>query len=51
MAMQARRPMFFLKPADGAIGAHFNVVLECHVDFRKLGDRPAKPYHISLTHA
>ena len=22
MAMEARKPMFFLKPADGAIGAH-----------------------------
>jgi hypothetical protein len=29
MAMEARKPMFFLKPADGAIGAHVQAVLDC----------------------
>ena len=36
MAMEARKPMFFLKPADGAIGAHTAAVKDCYDDFRKL---------------
>jgi cellulose biosynthesis protein BcsQ len=36
MAMEARKPMFFLKPADGAIGAHTAAVRDCYEDFRKL---------------
>ncbi len=36
MAMEARKPMFFLKPADGAIGAHTGAVRDCYDDFRKL---------------
>ena len=36
MAMDARKPMFFLKPADGAIGAHSYAVTACYQDFLKL---------------
>ncbi len=36
MAMEARKPMFFLKPADGAIGAHVASVRNCYQDFRSL---------------
>ncbi len=36
LAMEARKPMFFLKPADGAIGAHAQAVQACYRDFRKL---------------
>lgn len=36
MAQEARRPMFLLKPADGAIGAHQQAVLDCHAAFRDL---------------
>ncbi|MCL6592232.1 MAG: AAA family ATPase [Firmicutes bacterium] len=36
MAMDARKPIFFLKPADGAIGAHTEAVKECYNDFRGL---------------
>jgi len=36
MAMEARKPMFFLKPADGAIGAHTAAVRDCYDDFREL---------------
>jgi len=36
MAMEARKPMFFLKPADGAIGAHGRVVQTCYQDFKTL---------------
>lgn len=36
MAMEARKPMFLLKPADGAIGAHVQAVQNCHSDFEHL---------------
>jgi len=36
MAMEARKPMFFLKPADGAIGAHVMAVQVCYQDFESL---------------
>ena len=36
MAQEANRPMFLLKPADGAIGAHQQAVRDCYVDFLDL---------------
>lgn len=36
MAMEARKPIFFLKSADGAIGAHIDAVRSCYIDFQKL---------------
>lgn len=36
MAMEARKPIFSLKPADGAIGAHFHAVKSVYGDFEKL---------------
>jgi cellulose biosynthesis protein BcsQ len=36
MAMEARKPMFALKPADGAIGAHQVNVQQCYEDFAGL---------------
>jgi cellulose biosynthesis protein BcsQ len=36
LAQEARKPMFFLKPADGAIGGHAQAVRECYADFRQL---------------
>ena len=36
MAMEVRKPMFFLKPADGAIGAHVAAVQSCYQDFKSL---------------
>jgi len=36
LAMDARKPMFELKPADGAIGAHQAAVQRCDQDFTKL---------------
>lgn len=36
MAMEARKPMFSLKSADGAIGAHQANVQQCHDDFAAL---------------
>ncbi len=43
MAQEARKPMFFLKPADGALGAHTYAVKECYKHFlslaKKIGER------------
>ncbi len=36
MSMEARKPMFLLKPADGAIGAHLQAVQRCYDDFKIL---------------
>lgn len=36
MAMEARKPMFALKPSDGAIGAHQANVQQCQIDFDRL---------------
>lgn len=41
MAMEVRKPIFFLKSADGAIGAHIEAVKSCYLDFQKLAARIA----------
>ena len=38
MAQEARRPMFLLKPADGAIGGHQGAVRQCYEDFKALAE-------------
>jgi chromosome partitioning protein len=42
MAQEAGKPIFHLKPADGAIGAHTMAVQEAQRDFRKLAKEIAK---------
>ena len=39
LAQEASKPMFKLKPADGAIGGHQTAVLECYRDFLGLAVR------------
>ena len=39
MAQDARKPMFLLKPADGAIGGHATAVQDCYAQFRDLAQR------------
>lgn len=39
MAQEARKPMFALKPADGAIGGHVAAVKECHKSIRGVACR------------
>ena len=36
MAHEARKPMFHLKAADGALGGHIYAVQDCYKDFEKL---------------
>ena len=42
LAQEARKPMFALKPADGAIGGHANAVHGCYRDFRALARMVAR---------
>jgi hypothetical protein len=48
MAREARKPMFLLKPADGALGAHAQAVLACHRDFEALASKIAERCGIGL---
>jgi predicted HTH transcriptional regulator len=41
MAVDAHKPMFFLKPADGAIGSHIDAVRACYKDFEALARKIA----------
>jgi len=36
LAQEARKPMFFLKPADGALGAHTYAVSDAYKDFKSV---------------
>jgi cellulose biosynthesis protein BcsQ len=36
MAQEARKPIFELKPADGALGAHTYAVMDAYEDFKRL---------------
>jgi chromosome partitioning protein len=48
MAQEARKPMFHLKPADGAIGAHFQSAQEAYRDFKALAFAIADRAGLSL---
>lgn len=39
MSQEARKPVFNLKPADGAIGTHFNSVKDIHREFKELSEK------------
>jgi chromosome partitioning protein len=36
MSMEVNKPIFMLKPGDGAIGAHFNAVRKVYDDFKEI---------------
>lgn len=46
MAMEAHKPMFALRSADGAIGAHIEAVRTCYEDFSQLAQKVAS--HVGL---
>jgi cellulose biosynthesis protein BcsQ len=48
LAMEAHKPIFHLKPTDGAIGAHVEAVKNCSDDFKKLAERIAADTGILL---
>jgi chromosome partitioning protein len=39
MSIEAHKPIFLLKPADGAIGAHYQAVQRCYSDFKTLTEK------------
>ena len=39
LSMEARKPIFFLKPADGAIGAHLGAVRSAYRDFERMSNK------------
>ena len=39
LAQEARKPIFFLKSADGALGSHANAVTNAYQDFKALADQ------------
>jgi len=41
LAQEARKPMFFLKPADGALGAHSYAVTDAYKDFKAVAMKVA----------
>lgn len=49
LAMEANKPMFKLKPADGAIGAHVEAVSDCYRDFLRLARKLAAAAGVDLT--
>ncbi|MEO8381566.1 MAG: AAA family ATPase [Acidobacteriota bacterium] len=49
MAMEARKPVFLLKPADGAIGAHYLAVRRAYDDFSELATAIADRSGSALT--
>ncbi len=38
LSQEARKPMFFLQPADGALGAHSLAAKECYRDFQRVAE-------------
>ncbi|MCU0862258.1 MAG: AAA family ATPase [Planctomycetes bacterium] len=48
MAMDARKPVFSLRPADGAIGAHGAAVHAAHADFSMLASKLAASVGLAL---
>ena len=48
LAMEAHKPMFHLKPVDGAIGAHVEAVRDCRNDFLQLSKRIAASVGITI---
>ena len=49
MAQDARKPMFDLKPADGAIGSHAQLVQTCAGEFRQLAETIAETCGLQRT--
>jgi cellulose biosynthesis protein BcsQ len=48
LAQDARKPMFDLRPADGAIGSHSQYVQTCYAQFRELTEEILRRVQISF---
>jgi chromosome partitioning protein len=51
MAQESHKPIFHLKPADGAIGAHVYAVKAVHKDFKELAEKIAERTDVQLPHS
>jgi chromosome partitioning protein len=51
MAQESRKPIFHLKPADGAIGAHIYAVRDVHKDFEELAQKISDRTELPLSHS
>lgn len=49
LAQETNKPIFFLKPADGAIGAHAEAVKDCYNDFLDLAKNIAGKIGVSVS--
>ena len=47
MAQEKNKPMFYLKPGDGAIGAHYQAAQSCYQDFKDLTEKIVSVIHKS----
>jgi chromosome partitioning protein len=47
-AQESRKPVFHLKPADGAIGAHYNAVKSAREDYEKIAREIAKRINLQI---
>ena len=45
MSMETRKPIFLLKPSDGAIGAHLGAVRSAYIDFKTLTEKIISKIH------
>ena len=45
MAQEKTKPMFLLKPGDGAIGSHFQATQACYKDFQELSNKITSSIH------
>ncbi|AFZ51436.1 ParA family protein [Dactylococcopsis salina] len=48
MAQESHKPIFHLKPADGAIGAHLSAVRNVYFDFKELAEKIASQVELPL---
>lgn len=48
MALEVNKPMFALKPADGASGAHFQAVQQAYKDFQQVAREIARRVELVL---
>lgn len=48
LAQEAHKPMFYLKPADGALGSHMQAVHSAYKDFQQLAISIAQRINLSL---
>lgn len=49
LSYEARKPVFALKPADGAFGGHQTAVAEARADFARLADRVLREVGLATT--